>query len=89
MGPPSGALRECQPRSPRVADRYMTLSNPVQHAQACVGSTTRDRGPRQLAEHSSDAADVVPRDAAPSLISAYCNVCGIPYGGDIFQVRSN
>ena len=68
MGPPSGALRECQPR---VAYRHM--SNPVHHAQARVGSTRGERDSLQLVEHSGDAAGVVPaiahipmpRDAAP------------------------
>ena len=55
MGPPSGALRECQLGSPRVA--YRRMSNPVHHAQARVGST---RGEIQLVEHSGDAAGVVP-----------------------------
>ena len=55
---PSGALRECQPGSPRIA--YRRMSNHVHHAQACVGSTPRERGPIQLAEHSSDAAGIVP-----------------------------
>ena len=62
MGPPSGALRECQPGSPRVA--YRRMSNPVHHPQARVGSTRgeRDSGrdPLQLVEHSGDAAGVVP-----------------------------
>ena len=34
MGPPGGALRECQPGSPRVP--YRRMSNSVHHAQACV-----------------------------------------------------
>ena len=46
MGPPSGALRECQPGSPRVAYRHM--SNHVHHAQARVGSTRGERDPLQL-----------------------------------------
>ena len=58
MGPPSGALRECQPGSPRVA--YRRMSNPVHHAQARVGSTRGERDPLQLVEHSGDAAGVVP-----------------------------
>ena len=58
MGPPSGALRECQAESPRVACRR--ISNPVHHAQACVGSTHGERDPLQLADHSGDAAGVVP-----------------------------
>ena len=93
MGPPSGALRECQPGSPRVA--YRDMSYHVHHAQTCVGSTRGQRGQLQLAGHSGDAAGIVPavadvpRDAAPSLITACCNVCGVPYGGGIFQVRSN
>ena len=37
MGPPSGALRECQLGSPRVP--YRRMSNSVHHAQACSGST--------------------------------------------------
>ena len=36
------------------------MNNPVHHAQACVGSTPDDRDPLQLAEHSGDAAGVVP-----------------------------
>ena len=36
------------------------LSNPVHHAQACVGSTRGQRDPLQLAEHSGDAAGIVP-----------------------------
>ena len=84
MGPPSGALRECQPGRPRVP--YQSMSNSVHHAQACIGSTRGQRDPLQLAEHSDDAAGIVPaiadatepRDAAPSLISAYCNVCRGP-----------
>ena len=50
MGPPGGALRECQPGSPRVP--YRRMSNSVHHAQACVGSTRGQRDPLQLAEHS-------------------------------------
>ena len=81
MGPPGGALRECQPGSPRVP--YRRMSNSVPHAQACVGSTRGQRDPLQLAEHSGDAAGIVPaiadvpgpRDAAPSLVCAYCNGC--------------
>ena len=57
MGPPSGALRECQPGSPRIA--YRRVSNPVHHAQAHVGSTRGERDPLQLVEHSGDAAGVV------------------------------
>ena len=56
MGPPSGGPRECQPGSPRVA--YRCASNPAH--QACVGSTHGERDPLQLAEHSGDAAGVVP-----------------------------
>ena len=58
MGPPSGALRECQPGSPRVA--YWRMRNPVHHAQACVGSTRDQRDSLQLAEHSGDVAGIVP-----------------------------
>ena len=58
MGPPGGALRECQPGSPRVP--YLRMSNSVHHAQACVGSTRGQRDPLQLAEHSGDAAGIVP-----------------------------
>ena len=58
MGPPSGALRECQPGSPRVPYRHM--SNSVHHAQACIGSTHGQRDRLQLAEHSGDAAGIVP-----------------------------
>ena len=75
MGPPSGALRECQPGSPRVAYRHM--SNPVHHAQARVGSTRSERDPLQLVEHSGDAAGVVPaiahiRAARRCTISNFC-----------------
>ena len=35
-------------------------SNSVHHAQACVGSTRGQRDPLQLAEHSGDAAGIVP-----------------------------
>ena len=82
MGPPSGALHECQPGCSRVA--YWCVSNPVHHAQARVGSTRGERDPLQLAEHSGDAAGVVPAiadlpgDTAPFLICACCNVCGGP-----------
>ena len=58
MGPPSGALRECQPGRPRVP--YRRMSNSVHHAQACIGSTRDQRDPLQLAEHSGDAAGIVP-----------------------------
>ena len=85
MGPPSGALRECQPGSPRVA--YRRMSNPVHHAQARVGSTRGERDPLQLVEHSGDAAGVVPaiahipgRATLHHLLFMYvcCNVCGGP-----------
>ena len=56
MGPPSGALRECQPGRPRVP--YRRMSNSVHHAQACIGSTRGQRDPRQLTEHSDDAAGI-------------------------------
>ena len=36
------------------------MSNSVHHAQACVGSTRGQRDPLQLAEHSGDAAGIVP-----------------------------
>ena len=85
----SGALRECQLGSPRVA--YRRMSNPVHHAQACWLCTCGEKDPLQLAEHSGDAAGVVPAIAdIPSramlhhhvtmsyLISACCNVCGSP-----------
>ena len=49
MGPPSGALRECQPGSPMVP--YRRMSNSVHHAHACIGSTRGQRDPLQLAEH--------------------------------------
>ena len=59
MGPPSGALRECQPGSPRVP--YRCMSNSVHHAQACIGSTRGQMDPLQLADHSGDgAARIVP-----------------------------
>ena len=32
----------------------------AQHAQACIGSTCGQRDPLQLAEHSGDAARIVP-----------------------------
>ena len=48
MGPPSGALRECQPGRPRVP--YRRMSNSVHHAQACIGSTRGQRDPLQLVE---------------------------------------
>ena len=65
---------------------YLRMSNSVHHAQACIGSTRGQRDPLQLAEHSGDAAGIVPavadapgpRDAAPYVMSAYCNVCGGP-----------
>ena len=47
MGPPSGALRECQPGSPRVPYRRMS-------------STRGQRDPLQLTEYSGDVAGVVP-----------------------------
>ena len=76
-GSPSGALRECQPGSPRVA--YRRMSNHVLHAQACI-TTRGETDPLQLAEHSGDSGcrDTGPRDAAPFLIYACCNVCGGP-----------
>ena len=58
MGPPSGELRVCQPVSPRVP--YRRMSNSVHHAQASIVSTRGQRGPVQLAEHSGDAAGIVP-----------------------------
>ena len=58
MGPPSGALRECQPGSPRVP--YRRMSNSVHHAHVYVGSTRGQIDPLQLAEHSGDAAGIVP-----------------------------
>ena len=36
------------------------MSNSVHHAQACIGSTRGQRDPLQLAEHSGDAARIVP-----------------------------
>ena len=36
------------------------MSNSVHHAQACIGSTRGQRDPLQLAEHSGDAAGIVP-----------------------------
>ena len=39
---------------------YRRMSNSVHHAQACVGSTRGQRDPLQLAEHSGDAAGIVP-----------------------------
>ena len=58
MGPPSGALRECHQGVQGSPNRRM--SNSVHHAQSCIGSTRRQRDPLQLAEHSGDAAGVVP-----------------------------
>ena len=58
MGPTSGALRECQPGSRRVP--YRRMSNSVHHAQAGIGSTRGQSDPLQLAEHSGDAAGIVP-----------------------------
>ena len=49
---------ECQPGRPRVP--YRRMSNSVHHAQACIGSTRDQRDPLQLAEHSGDAAGIVP-----------------------------
>ena len=80
MGPPSGALRECQPGSRRVP--YRRMSNPVHHAQARVGSMRGERDPLHLVEHSGDAAGVV-----PAIAHILC--VGVPYGGGIFQVWSN
>ena len=57
-GPPSGALRECQPGSPRVP--YRRMRNTVHHAQACIRSTCDQRDPLLLAKHSGDAAGIVP-----------------------------
>ena len=86
MGPPSGALRECQPGSPRVA--YRRMSNPVHHAQARVGSTRGERDPLQLVEHSGDAAGVVPAIAhIPGRAARRCtisNFCVLQCGGGIF-----
>ena len=39
---------------------YRRMSNSVHHAQACIGSTRGQRNPLQLAEHSGDAAGIVP-----------------------------
>ena len=39
---------------------YRRMSNSVHHAKACVGSTRGQRDPLQLAEHSGDAAGIVP-----------------------------
>ena len=39
---------------------YRRMSNSVHHAQACIGSTRGQRDPLQLAEHSGDAAGIVP-----------------------------
>ena len=39
---------------------YRSISNPVHHAQARVGSANGARDPLQLVEHSGDAAGVVP-----------------------------
>ena len=43
---------------PRVP--YRRMSNSVHHAQACSGSTRGQMDPLQLAEHSGDAAGIVP-----------------------------
>ena len=58
MGPPSGALRECQPGSPRVP--YRRMSNSVPQAQACICPTRDQRDPLQLTENSGDAVGIVP-----------------------------
>ena len=39
---------------------YRRMSNSVHHAQACIGYTRGQRDPLQLAEHSGDAAGIVP-----------------------------
>ena len=57
-GTPSGGLREFQPGSSRAPSRRM--SNSVHHAHACIGSTHGHRDPLQLADHSGDAAGIVP-----------------------------
>ena len=36
------------------------MSNSVHYAQACIGSMHGHRDPLQLAEHSGDAAGIVP-----------------------------
>ena len=95
MGPPSGALRECQPGSPRVP--YRRMSNSVHHAHACIGSTRGQRDPLQLTEHSGDAAGFVPAVAdVPGRATLHhlqflrIVMCvGVPYGGGVFQVWSN
>ena len=65
------------------------------HRRVRIGSTRDQRDPLQLVEHSGDAAGIMPaianvdptgpRDAAPSLISAYCNVCGCSAHDDDFS----
>ena len=95
MGRQCGALRECQPGRPRVP--YRRMSNSVHHAQACIGSTRGQRDPPQLAEHSGDAAGIVPaiadvpgRAMLHHLLFLHIVMCvGVPYGGGIFQVWSN
>ena len=72
MGPPSGALRECQPGSPRVACRRM--SNPVHHAQARVGSTRGERDPLQLVVHSGDAAGCCASDCTHTGAARCCTI---------------
>ena len=92
MGPPNGTLRECQPGSPRFP--YRRMSNPLHHAQACVGSALGQRDPLQLVEHSGDAAGIVPAVAdvpgRTPLHHLYCLrvvMCvGVPYDGGIFQL---
>ena len=86
MGPPSGALRECQPGSPMVP--YRRMSNSVHHAQASIVSTRGQRDPLQLAEHSGDPVGVVPTVAdVPGSATLHHLKClrivmciGVPYG---------
>ena len=58
-GPTSGALHEYQSGTPRVV--YLVCEQPST-------STRGERNPLQLAEHSSDAAGIVP---------AIADVCGV------------
>ena len=57
-GAPEWCAARMEARSPRVPYRHM--SNPVHHAQAYIGSTRGQRDPLQLAEHSGDAAGIMP-----------------------------
>ena len=59
MGPP---IEWCAARMSAKESNgpHRRMSNSVYHAQACIGSTRGQRDPLQLAEHSGDAAGIVP-----------------------------